>query len=198
MVLSHLVKQAKEDGKIQREILADTQGALLGYALVNFANLKAKPVFQRDNPRRLNTVQIAAIDRFIEADGLRNKIPAHAMVAVVDSSEVATETLSKDMQALDFQELQFKAGVDTAQVELDILSGQHRYHWLLTKSFAGKLNDRNKCQTTLNSKEISSAKHAKATEDLAQIEKSLEDCVWLVQFFDKGVFARCVACWVFY
>jgi hypothetical protein len=144
MVPSHLVKQSKEDNKNHKEIDTDMANAMLGYALVNFANLDAKLVFQRHNPRRLNTTQVAAIDKYIAADGLRNKHPSHAMIAVIDSSAVATETLSQDKKAIDYQYLQFRPGVDTAEVELDILSGQHRYHWLLTKSFAGKLNERNK------------------------------------------------------
>lgn len=168
----------------------DMANAMLGYALVNFANLEAKLVFQRHNPRRLNTAQVAAIDNYIAADGLRNKNPNHAMIAVIDSSAVATETLSQDRKAIDYQELQFRPGVDTAEVELDILSGQHRYHWLLTKSFAGKLNERNKCQRTLNSQGLSDAKRAKATGELESIQKALEDCVWLVRFYDKGVFCQ--------
>jgi hypothetical protein len=86
MVVSHLVTQSKDDNKICTEIDTDMGNTMLGYALVNFANLEAKLVFQRDNPRHLNMAQVAAIYKFIAADGLQNKNPDHVMIAVYDDS----------------------------------------------------------------------------------------------------------------
>jgi len=179
-------KQTTTLQKINKKIHTDQMNAHLGYALINFANLKTKLVFNSNNPRSLDMGQVGKIKKFIEKDGLQNHFPRHAMIVVTKEKYLVPATLSKDSDGIDFQLVQFADGVEEKDVEFDLLAGQHRYHWLLMDQFATELAERNKSRDVVEAGG-SAAKVDAAKRSLSKAEERLKDCVWLVQFYDKGL-----------
>lgn len=153
----------------------------MGFALVCFSTLKAKYTFNSEYPRMVDKGQVTKIEAHINTAGLQNEFPQHAMICLVDRKTIDTNSLS-DGHVLEFEKLRFAQDWDEKDVEMEFLAGQHRYTWLVTCKFKDFLEHRKHLKAQLKSKGNDDV----VMNRLAWVEKKLEECHWLVSFYDKG------------
>jgi hypothetical protein len=158
----------------------------MGYAIVPFAHLKAPYSFRNENPRMVDTHQIDKIGGHIARTSLQNKFPKHAMNCIVKRGNLDPECLS-GATASDFKWIQFSADNSMGDINLDFVTGQHRYTWLITRRFNDALSQRNKLKKQLAALHADDHRYQRLQGNLQAVEKDLEDCVWLVSFYDKGI-----------
>lgn len=181
-------EQLSEREKYLVTIRKDTTNCFMGFALVNFANLKHKLVWQTSNPRHIEQSQVNKLADHIATSGLLNKTPQHAMNCIIKPSLINPSCLEKTSSG-GYKLLQL-ATDNEAESSLTLLSGQHRHYWLVQHHFKVEIQMQTKALETLANTKVSAAKKLEAQEALASLQEGLKSCVWLVAFYDQSKFAE--------
>jgi hypothetical protein len=107
------------------------------------------------------------------------------MICLIDKDIINPRCLS-NTNTPTFQHLVFSSKVQSKDIVLNFLQGQHRYTWLITRWFAAQLRQRNGLEEKLTVCILNQHEKVITQDQLAKVEDQLkEECVWLVSFYDQ-------------
>jgi hypothetical protein len=120
------------------------------------------------------------------------------MICLVDKDIIDPRCLS-NADTPTFQRLILSSTVQSQNIVLNFLQGQHRYTWLITRWFATQLQQRNALQEELSMHIYGARETEISRNELVKIEDQLEEeCVWLVSFYDQRIYIHSLSILLFY
>jgi hypothetical protein len=168
--------------KVDEEI----KEAFLGYSMVPFGTWPGKFSVGSLNPRFPKNSQIRKITERVQLCGLLNDRPEHALICLIAEDRVKKSSMSKSDTG-PYPTFEVELPFTAASTNLDIIAGQHRIIFLTGVRYVNAINYRNQILAKVKDTSLTFSQTAKHKLELEVATTALQECSWLVAFYDIGM-----------